>query len=258
VSTRGARRAVHNEIAECYHQFRPGYADAIADDVAFLASLPAGGRILEVGCGTGHATALFVPRGYDVTALEPGESMARVTRRRFQEFPNIRVIESTFEAWEPDGEAYDLVLAASSLQLVEPEHRFAKPARLLKPGGSLAVMWHDREPGATPVHRAVAAAYAAHAPSLEVPSDLGGIPLEDHLDDSGLYQAVFMRRYRWTREYPADEFVNFLESYATHRLLPAPERAALYPSIRGAILAAGGTIVQHFTTRLWVARRREG
>ena len=257
MSTRGARRAVHSEIAEFYDRYRPGYPDAIADDVAFLAGLPATGRILEVGCGTGHATALFASRGYDITAIEPGEGMARVTRRRFQDLPNVRVVESTFESWEPDAAGFDLVLGASSLHLVEPEHRFTKPARLLKPGGALAVTWHVREPGTTALHEAVDRAYAKHAPSLEHPNDLLGLPLEDHLDDSGLYQAVFMRRYRLSREYPAAEFENLLESYATHRLLPAEERAALYPAIRDAILAAGGTIEQQFTTRLWVAKKRD-
>lgn len=255
MSTREARRAVHNEIAEFYDRYRPGYSDAIADDVGFLAGLPEGARILEVGCGTGHATALFASRGHDITAIEPGEGMARVTRRRFQDLPNVRVVQSTFESWEPDGDGFDLVLGASSLHLVEPEHRFAKPARLLKPGGALAVMWHDREPGDSPLHESVRQAYATHAPSLETPNDLQGRPVEDLLDETGLFQGVFMRRYRWSRAYPAEEFENFLESYATHRLLPAAERAALYPAIRGAILAAGGTIEQQFTTRLWVARK---
>ena len=55
--------------------------------------------------------------------------------------------------------------------------------------------------------------------------------------------------------YSAEDFENFLESYSTHRLLPARERAALYPAIRAAIMNAGGTIEQHFTTKLWVARK---
>ena len=253
--TRAERRIIHSDIADWYHRFRPGYPDRMAAEIVFLAGLPAGGRILEVGCGSGHCTALFASRGYDITALEPGPGMARVARRRFAGQSNVRLIESTLEAWEPDAGGFDLILAASSLHLVEPEYRFTKPARLLRPGGALAVLWHVREPGRTPLHEAVRQVYSRHAPSLWSPDDLEDRPLEDILDDTGLFGSVYAWRHRWSREYSAEEFENFLETYSTHRALPEAERAALYPAIRAAIRDAGGTLEQQFTTRLWVARK---
>ena len=253
--TREERRVVHSDIAEWYDRFRPGYPGEVATAIAFLAQLPEGGRILEVGCGTGHGTALFASRGYRITALEPGPGMARVARRRFAGNANVRVIESTFESWEPDAEGFDLVLGASSIHLVEPEQRFAKPARLLRPGGALAVFWHDREPGQTRAHQAVRLAYVRHAPSLWTPNDFQGRTLDDVIDETGLFGSVYQWRKRWSRIYSAEEYENFLESFSTHRLLPAGERAALYPAIRAAIMDAGGTIEQLFTTRLWVARK---
>jgi SAM-dependent methyltransferase len=254
--SREARRTTHNEIAAHYDRFRPGYPDAVAEDIAFLARLPERGLILEVGCGTGHVTALFAPRGYSITALEPSEEMAGIARRRFQNSSNVRVIETTLEAWDPGAERFDLVLAASAIHLVEPEHRFAKPAQLLRSEGALAVMWHVRNPGSSELHRKVLEAYALHAPSFELPNDLQGLPLEDLLDDSGLYQSVYMRRYRWRRVYREEEFLGWLDSYASHRLLPPTERSALYHAIGKVIRESGGSIEQDFTTRLWVTRRR--
>ncbi len=249
-----ARRRTLNDIAEHYDRFRPGYPDAITEDIVLLAGLPERGQILEMGCGTGHATALFAPCGYSITALEPSAGMASIARRRFGSFSNVRVIETTFEAWDPGTDRFDLVLAASAIHFIEPQHRFTKPARLLRPGGALAVMWHDRDPGTSELHRRVEEAYALHAPSFEYPNDMQG--LEGDLDDSGRYQEVYVRRYRWSREYREEEFLGYLDSYSTHRLLPPAERSALYDAIGKAIRQAGGSIEQDFTTRLWVTRRR--
>jgi len=251
-----ARRKKLDEIAEHYDRFRPGYSDAITEDIVLLAGLPVRGRILEMGCGSGHATALFAPRGYSITALEPGAGMASIARRRFESFSNVRVIETTFEAWDPGPERFDLVLAASAIHFIEPEHRFAKPAHLLRPEGAFVVMWHDREPGTSELHRRVEEAYALHAPSFEFPNDMQGMPLEDSLVESGLYRSVSTRRYQWSREYREEEFLDYLDSYSTHRLLPPAERSALYGAIGNAIRDSGGSIVQGFTTRLWVARGR--
>ena len=245
-----------DEIAEHYDKFRPGYSDALTEDIVSLAGLPERGRILEMGCGTGHATALFASRGYSITALEPGAGMASIARRRFEHLSNVRVIETTFEAWDSGPERFDLVLAASAIHFIEPEYRFAKPARLLRPEGAFVVMWHDREPGTSALHRRVEEAYARHAPSFEFPNDMRGIPLEDSMDESGLYQSVHTRRYQWSREYREEEFLDYLDSYSTHRLLPPAERSALYDAIGQEIRRSGGSIEQDFTTRLWVARRR--
>ena len=256
MSTSEARRTVHNEIAEEYDRSRPGYPAAVGADIAFLANLGTGSSILEVGCGTGHATALFAPRGYQITALEPGPALAACTRKRFAGLSNVELIETTFEAWDAGARRFDLVLGASSLHLVAAEHRFTKPAALLRPGGAIAAMWNDREPGDSELHRKIREAHKVHAPSLEFPNDLLGIPVEDHLDASGLYQSVYMCRYRWSFACSAEAYLSFLDTYSTYRMLPALEHAALFGALRRIIDGAGGTVEQGFTTRLWVARRR--
>ena len=44
------------------------------------AALPAHGRVIEVGCGTGQMTLPFAQRGYTVVALDQGERLAALTR----------------------------------------------------------------------------------------------------------------------------------------------------------------------------------
>ena len=49
-------RATYDEAALLYDQARPGYPEALFDDMVSLSGIPPGGRILEIGCGTGQAT----------------------------------------------------------------------------------------------------------------------------------------------------------------------------------------------------------
>jgi len=72
-----ARRLSFDASAALYDAARPGYPDALADDL--LAT--AGRRVLEIGAGTGKATVVFARRGASIVAIEPGPSLAVVLRR---------------------------------------------------------------------------------------------------------------------------------------------------------------------------------
>lgn len=73
--------ATFDEDAELYDRVRPRYPAELLDDLAELAGAGPGGRVLEIGCGTGLLTVPLVLRGYHVTAVEPGPRMAAVARR---------------------------------------------------------------------------------------------------------------------------------------------------------------------------------
>lgn len=50
----------------------------------FLALIPAGGSILDVGCGTGHPVARYMlGRGYAVTGVDSSPSLIAKARERF-------------------------------------------------------------------------------------------------------------------------------------------------------------------------------
>ena len=57
-------RTTFDEAALLYDDVRPGYPEALFHDVVSLSGIPSGGRILEIGCGTGQATVPFARRGY--------------------------------------------------------------------------------------------------------------------------------------------------------------------------------------------------
>lgn len=52
-----SRRNTFDSVACRYDEIRPGYPDELIDDIECLSGIPDDGRILEIGCGTGHATS---------------------------------------------------------------------------------------------------------------------------------------------------------------------------------------------------------
>lgn len=239
-------------MAELYDRFRPGYPAALARDVAELSGLPECGRILELGCGTGQATELFAARGYCITALEPGPQMARLARRNLQQYSNVRVVESTFESWEPDGEPFDLVLAASSFHLLEPAHRFSKPAHILGPRGALALVWNQPTPRATELDDEVESAYRMHAPDIEYANDVLNDQLGQLIDGTGLFGSVSTRDYMLHRVYREEEYLGLMQSRSSHRLLPPEQHSALFQAVSESIRRFGGEIEVDFAVWLYV------
>ena len=103
----------------------------------FLAAIPAGGSILDAGCGSGRDSKAFLDRGFRVTAFDASPEMARLASDHIGQPVAVRRLEDVDER-----DTYDGAWAcASLLHLPEAQLRTAL-ARLwaaLKPGGVLYV-----------------------------------------------------------------------------------------------------------------------
>jgi SAM-dependent methyltransferase len=135
-------RVVFDEDALAYDRTRPVCPAQLFDDLVSLAGLAAGDRVAEIGPGTGQATVPLAERGMLVTALEIGAELALVARRNLARFPGCEVLDTSFEEWQPaDGDQgeFGAVVACNSLHWVDPEVRYLKPFRLLRPSGAMVV-----------------------------------------------------------------------------------------------------------------------
>jgi SAM-dependent methyltransferase len=133
-------RTTFDAVAEAYDGVRPPLPEDLIDDVVELAHLPARGRVLEIGCGTGSATVAFAERGYEVVAVELGDGLATVARRNLAPFPNARVDTAAFEQWRLPDERFDLVTAFHAWHWLDPAVALDKAARALRPAGPLAIV----------------------------------------------------------------------------------------------------------------------
>ena len=76
----------------------------------FLKYIPKGGRIIDVGCGSGRDTAAFKEMGYDAIGLDASEELAEVARKG----KGIDVIVEDMASWITD-EPYDGIWSCASL-----------------------------------------------------------------------------------------------------------------------------------------------
>ncbi len=136
------QRFTFNQVADLYRAARPDYPEALIKDVVAYADLKPNDKILEVGCGAGHATKSFAKRGYPIVAIDPGPEMLRAARESLAGFANVEFLEATFEAWPAKQGEFRLIIAAQSWHWARPEVRFVKAAEALSPKGSLAVFGH--------------------------------------------------------------------------------------------------------------------
>ena len=136
------QRFSFDQAASAYAKARPGYPDELINDIVAYAALQPSDRIFEVGCGTGQATEGFAKRGYPILATDPGLEMLHGARERLAGVSNVQFLQTTFEAWPVDREAFRLIIAAQSWHWVTAEERFSKAAEALSRSGSLAVFGH--------------------------------------------------------------------------------------------------------------------
>src|SRR6058998_222796 len=101
-------RRTFGTVAEQYDRARPSYPAEVFDDLAELAGLREGSRVVEIGPGTGKATVELVRRGYAVTGIELSPDLAEVARRNA---PRAAIVVADFETWEPERSRFDAVTA---------------------------------------------------------------------------------------------------------------------------------------------------
>jgi SAM-dependent methyltransferase len=129
-----------SDRAADYVRYRPTYPAAAVD--AMLDGLGPPDRLLavDVGAGTGISARLLGDRGLRVVALEPGEPM----RNAAAPHPRVAWIAGKAEGTGLRFEVADLVLSAQAFHWFRPAEALIESARILKPGGRLAIMWNRR------------------------------------------------------------------------------------------------------------------
>ena len=133
---------VFDQIAVDYDRHRPGYSDKLIDYACAVAALQSGDKVLELGCGSGQLTRALVARGFQVTALEPGEKLIALAEQNLKGKGTVDFVNAKFEDADLPQGYYKAVLSASAFHWVDPDISWQKVAELLVPDGALALMQH--------------------------------------------------------------------------------------------------------------------
>lgn len=253
------QRLVFGEVAERYDRARPTYPVELVGDVEEILGLRERARVLEVGTGTGKATALWADAGYEVLGLEPSEEMAAIARRNYAGRDNVTIEAIGFEDWPLEPESFDLVTAAQAWHWVDPDVGPKKAHAALRPGGGIAVFWNWERERPTDVDVVFDDVYQRLAPDLvkEPLKQRVGEGFREQLEASPRFGEVIVRRYPWEKVYTPETYVDLLGTHSDHRMLADDTRHRLHEGVAGVIEGLGGTVTIGYTTEVLIAARAE-
>jgi ubiquinone/menaquinone biosynthesis C-methylase UbiE len=143
--------STHNNLAENSLYLNLGYwksatnyddaCQALAEQLGEYAALAPGHKVLDVGCGFGDQDAYWLNRfsPASITAVNITDSQLQKARQRFDD-PRLNFVYANATSLPFEPGSFDRVLALESAFHFEPrEAFFAEAARVLKPGGILAI-----------------------------------------------------------------------------------------------------------------------
>jgi SAM-dependent methyltransferase len=233
--------------ADDYAGARPPYPDALWDKIRDLGVLTPGLRALDLGAGTGQATAALLAAGLRVTAAEPGPRLAAQIRASV---PAATVIVSRAEDLDIPVGSFDLVVAATSIHWMDLDIVLPKVRRLLTPTGVLLV-WRNvfGDPDfPTPFRAKVAQIVAARVgPARPGPDAEDSLATAAALAQRGLFAVDGIFTYRWSIELDEAQVRALFTTFSDW----SPEEVARAAST---VRELGGKVLEHYMSWLIVLK----
>ncbi len=130
-----------NTLAVDYAKFRTSYSEELFDTILEYARVPLGGRVLDLACGTGLGMLAYLRRGFSVCGVDVAEGMIEEARKSLPSDAGVEFRIGPAEELPLQDASFDLVSCAQAFHWFEPHRAFAECARVLKPGGALAIFW---------------------------------------------------------------------------------------------------------------------
>ncbi len=160
-------------------------------NIAVTLGLPAGSRILDVGCGSGWMSEYFARLGYEVTGIDISPDLIEMSRDRLARVPfdvdHETILRCTFAVQDieaaPLPETFDAVLCYDSLHHFEDENAVMRHLSAMLPiGGVLFILEGERPPAGSATEEELYGVMTEYG-TLESPFDYGH--LRQILDEHG-------------------------------------------------------------------------
>jgi SAM-dependent methyltransferase len=233
-----------------YDLGRPSYPPEAVDWMLDQARVgnPGLTRVVDLGAGTGKFTATLLGRGLEVTAVEPDPLMRA---RLAEKLPTVDTLTGSGEHLPLTDADTGLVTVAQAWHWVDVAKTSTEVARVLQPGGALALLWNIRDADVDWVARlgeVMGASEAEKYDSVTPPADR---PLER--------QAY--REFRWVAEMSREQFFAMVTSRSYVITMEETERAEMLARLGKLLdehpdLAGRSSYPMPYVTRVTIARVR--
>lgn len=214
--------------SDVYERARPGYTAESVDGLVRALGIGPGSRVLDVASGTGKLTRSLVAAGAHCVAVEPSAAM----RASFASvLPDVAQVGADAERLPIGDATVDAVTVAQAFHWFDPAVALAEFARVLRPGGGLALIWNERDESDPVVAELTRISkWDVHQP-YPVGRDFGEV-----VDRFGGFGPVTRSRYRFTQPLDRTAFVEQVASRSYITVLPEDRRRAILDDV--AALAA--------------------
>ncbi len=203
-------------VAEAYDRGRPSYP---GDAVAWL--LDGDARIvLELAAGTGKLTREMVNQGHAVFATEKDPQMLAVLQARV---PEVSAKVASAEEIPANDRSVDVVVAAQAFHWFDPDLALPEIARVLRPGGHLALVWNFFDQR-IPWVRKLVEVVGEHSASSGTSQDV--------LAGHELFAEVEQKRFAFWQDVTRDTLVDIVASRSCIASLPDEEREIKLDAVR--------------------------
>ncbi len=246
-----------NRVAEIYDAFRPDYPQELVETILRKSGIPDGGKILEIGSGTGKATLPFARRGYSILCIEPGENLARVAQNNLRDWPLVKWEIATFQDSPEVTEEFDLVISAQAFHWVPKPAGFIKAANALKKSGFLAIFWNLRGADEGLIFEELERVYRERAPDLgddgksveEVIQER-----EQEISACGCFDTVEVSRFYWMKRYDIRQYLGLMNTFSDHLRMSETQFTDLCAGVAEVLEGYGGVIDKRYQAVLYMAR----
>jgi SAM-dependent methyltransferase len=226
--------------AQAYERGRPPYP---AEAVAWAVPPPAR-RVLDLGAGTGKLTRALLAAGFEVDAVEPSAGMRdqlAVSAGRAS------IVAGTGESVPLPDASVDAAVCAQAWHWVDPARAVPEMARVLRPGGTLSLIWNVRDHTEPWVAALDDVLHRHTRQEIDTAPPVGG-----------QFGDPERAEFRWRHTLDRAGLLDMVASRSYVILLPGPDRQALLDSV--AALAdrhgLGDEVELPYVTRCTRARLR--
>lgn len=136
-----------------YVRYRPGYPAELVATLEREAGLRPTSKVADLGSGTGISAELFLDAVAAVFAVEPNADMRRAAEERLDGRRGFVSVAGTAEATTLPEASVDLVTAGQAFHWFDRARTRREMARILRPGGRVALFWNRRLVDETPFLR---------------------------------------------------------------------------------------------------------
>ncbi|GAA4794172.1 class I SAM-dependent methyltransferase [Actinomycetospora chlora] len=241
-----ARARSFGGAADAYDRLRPA---PVPEALRWLVPSP-DATVLDLGAGTGLLTRALAAEGVaDVVAVEPDEAMRAVLAARS---PGAPALAGSAEQVPLPDASVDAVLVASAWHWFDPERATAEIARVLRPGGTLGLLWSFPDPAQEWVSQLRA---IAHTDDAGKPGPTAGFEIA--LPAGAPFSVGESEVFRASTWMAVDDVAGMLGTYSTVLTLPADERAEVRRRALAHVAHHVGTdpVLVPFATAAWRAIR---